>query len=108
MQPWRWEHPRVLIEHPDERIALALADRLRREGYSVGMCQGPDSASPCPLVGAGECISAHDADVIVSCLDDEDVLQALRDRCPGVPLVVATPTYGIEQLVGAVGAFLRA
>lgn len=108
MQPWRWEHPRVLIEHPDERIALALADRLRHEGYSVGMCQGPDATSPCPLVGAGDCISAHDADVIVSCLADEHVVQALRDRCPGVPLVVAGPTYGIEQLVAAVEAFVDA
>ena len=108
MQPWHWDHPRVLIEHPDERIAFALADRLRREGYSVGMCSGPDATSPCPLVGAGECVSAHDADVIVSCLADDDVVQALRARCPGVPLVVATPNYGIEQLVAAVGAFVDA
>jgi hypothetical protein len=28
-QPWRWSHPRVLVEHPDEATGLAIASGLR-------------------------------------------------------------------------------
>lgn len=109
---WRWEHPRVLIEHPDGDAGLELAGRLRLEGYSVAVCPGPDDSRGCPLSGAGECAVAHGADVVVSCLGDErpearDVVRALHTRCPDVPLVVAAPSAPAAELVGAVREVLR-
>lgn len=108
MQPWRWEHPRVLIEHPDEATALDLAARLRRAGYSVATCPGPGASTPCPLTGAGECTVAHDADLVVSALGGEEVVAALRLRCPHVPVVVARPTDGADDLTAAVRGALDA
>jgi hypothetical protein len=33
-QPWRWSHPRVFVEHPDEAAGLAIASGLRFGGGS--------------------------------------------------------------------------
>src|SRR6516225_1367958 len=70
-QPWRWSHPRVLIEHPDEAEGLAIASRLRFAGYAVTICPGPAGHGQCPLVGPAGCAPAHDADLVVCCLGYE-------------------------------------
>jgi hypothetical protein len=101
METWRPGHPRVLVEHPDEATALSLAGRLRAGGFAVAVCPGP-RAAPCPLLDAGECTSAHGADLVVSALGADDVVDALRLNCPSVPLVVAQPTDDVEALVAAV------
>ena len=95
-QPWRWSRPRVLIEHPDEAAGLAIASGLRLAGYAVAVCPGPHEQGQCPLTGPEGCITARDADLVVGCLGYEDavaqeVLHALRARCPDVPLVVELP-----------------
>lgn len=93
-QPWPWAgHPRVLIEHNDESVGMRLAAGLRQAGYAVAVCPGPAQSERCPLVGNEGCEIAHGADVIVSSLglgsvQSRDVLQALRARCAGTPLVV--------------------
>lgn len=92
-EPWPWPGPRILIEHPEESAGLVLASTLRQAGYAVAVCPGPAEAERCPLAGPEGCGVAHGADVIVSSLgldrlEARDVLQALRTRCPDVPLVV--------------------
>jgi DNA-binding response OmpR family regulator len=96
-QPWPWVgQPRVLIEHPDESAGLALASILRQAGYAVAVCPGPEQSEHCPLTGPEGCAVAHGADVVVSSLGFErpearEVLQALRSRRPGTPLIVEVP-----------------
>ena len=99
-QPWRWSHPRVLVEHPDEATGLALASDLRFAGYAVAVCPGPGGHGRCPLTGPEGCAPAHDADVVVSLLGTEDetgleVLHELRTRYPDTPLIVEVPS-GID------------
>lgn len=96
-QPWRWDHPRVLVEHPDEAAALAIASGLRFAGYAVGVCPGPAGHGRCPLSGPAGCAPAHDADLVVSSLGYEheaarEVLRELRTRYPETPLLVEAPS----------------
>jgi hypothetical protein len=106
-EPWRWKRPRVLIEHPDEAAGLAIASKLRLDGYAVAVCCGPHEPGECPLTGPDGCPTAEDADLVVSCLGFEreaarEVVQALRMRCPQVPLaVLAVPATPDEVAVAA-------
>ena len=95
-RPWRWGHPRVLVEHPDEAAGTAIASAVRYAGYAVTVCSGPKGPGQCPLVVGGGCAAAHDADLVVSCLGYEregarKILRGLRTRCPKVPLLVEAP-----------------
>jgi hypothetical protein len=95
-QPWRWSHPRVLVEHPDEAIGLEVASGLRFAGYAVAICPGPHGHGQCPLAGPAGCAPAHDADLVVCSLGYEHdaarkVLRELRTRYPDKPLLVETP-----------------
>ena len=93
-QPWPWPgHPRVLIEHVDESAGMNVAAGLRQAGYAVAVCPGPTQSARCPLAGDEGCEVAHGADVIVSSLglgtpQSREVLEALRARCAGIPLIV--------------------
>jgi DNA-binding response OmpR family regulator len=93
-QPWPWPgHPRVLIEHAEEAVGMSLASGLRHAGYAVAVCPGPGRSERCPLAGDEGCEAAHGADVIVAGLglgtpQSREVLEALRARCAGTPLVV--------------------
>jgi DNA-binding response OmpR family regulator len=96
-QPWRWSHPRVLIEHPDEAAGLAIASGLRFAGYAVAVCPGPQGHGQCPLTGPAGCAPAHDADLVVCSLGYEreaarEVLRELRTRYPDTPLMVEVPS----------------
>jgi hypothetical protein len=96
-QSWRWSHPRVLVEHPDEATGLAIASGLRFAGYAVAVCPGPRGHGQCPLTGPAGCAPAHDADLVVCSLDYEheaarEVLRELRTRYPGMPLLVEVPS----------------
>lgn len=96
-QPWRWSHPRILVEHPDEATGLAIASGLRFAGYAVAVCPGPHGHGQCPLTGPEGCAPAHDADLVVCCLGYEHeaarkVLRELRVRYPHTPLLVEAPS----------------
>jgi hypothetical protein len=107
-QPWRWSHPRVLVEHPDEAAGLEIASGLRFAGYAVAVCPGPAGHGRCPLTGPAGCAPAHDADLVVSSLGYEheaarEVLRELRTRYPDTPLVVEAPSdadAGLRELLG--------
>jgi hypothetical protein len=96
-QPWRWSHPRVLVEHPNEATGLEIASGLRFAGYAVGICPGPHARRQCPLTGPAGCAPAHDADLIVCSLGYEhatarEVLRELRTRFPDKTLLVEAPS----------------
>jgi DNA-binding response OmpR family regulator len=96
-QPWRWSHPRVLVEHPDEAAGLAIASGLRFAGYAVAVCPGPRGHGECPLTGPAGCAPAHDADLVVCSLGYEreaaqEVLRELRTHYPDTPLLVEAPS----------------
>lgn len=90
-EPWPWNGPRIVVEHPNEDAGLRMVAALRDEGYAVALCGGPDEVAGCPLAGPGDCAIAHDADAVVSCLGRDAspaVVAALRARCPDVPLII--------------------
>jgi CheY-like chemotaxis protein len=96
-QPWRWGHPRVLVEDPDEAAGLAIALGLRLAGYAVAVCPGPPGHAKCPLTGPEGCAPAHDADLVVCRLGYEreaarEIFRELRTRYPHIPLLVEAPS----------------
>lgn len=96
---WRGtpDGPRVLIEHHDANVGLAVADLLAAEGYAVSTCGGPSERRPCPLSQGARCRQTEEADVVVFGLEVEDeidreVLANLRKQMPDTPIVVEIPT----------------
>jgi len=103
-QPWRWNHPRVLVEHPDEQLGMDIASGLRYAGYAVAICPGPRGHARCPLTGPAGCAPAHDADLVVSSLGLEresarEIVHELRTRYPETPLLVEVPPQPDAELL---------
>jgi len=102
-EPWPWpDHPRILVENPDDAAGLQLATVLRDAGYGVAVCPGPAAHERCPLAGPEGCTIAQGADAVVFGLgleraETREVLQALRARAPHLPIVVET-TRAEEEL----------
>lgn len=87
----------MLIEHADADRGLELGTAIRRAGFTVGVCRGPDAAADpgtrCPLHRLQPCVAVEGADVVVTALDLEgkdgrEVLRGLRTRYPSTSLVV--------------------
>ncbi len=101
MEPglWQWPgRPRILIEDPDLEAGLATAWALRRAGYTVAICRGPEPDAYCPLVGTDDCALVVGADVIVSGVGPE-VEEAVRRRHPGKPVIQpAAPTELVQAV----------
>jgi hypothetical protein len=96
---WHWPgRPRVLIEDPDLESSLASAWALRRAGYTVAICRGPEPDEYCPLVGPHDCALVTGADVVIAGLGPE-IDAAVRERHPDKPVVQPAPP---DQLVSAV------
>jgi hypothetical protein len=101
--PWQWPgRPRVLIEDPDLDAGLAAAWALRKAGYTVAICRGPEPDEYCPLVGPGDCTLVVGADVVVSGVGPE-IEAAVRRRHPGTAVV---SPQSPETIVAAVEAAL--
>lgn len=88
--------PRVLIEHHDPNVGVAIGNLLVAEGYAVATCLGPDERRPCPLSRHEECREVTDADVVLFGLEvedevDRDVLAGLKASVPNTPIVVEIP-----------------
>ncbi len=92
--PWSGpeEAPHVLVEAADGASRWALETLLRQEGYSAASCAGPTAGS-CPLVEAGDCRAASEADAIVSLLEGAtEVTSALREHFPKTPVITEVST----------------
>jgi len=108
LQPWTYpERPRVLIEHRQPDDGLELATAIRRAGFTVGICRGPDAtadpATRCPLHRLEPCVAVEGADLVVTVLDlreagGREVVRGLRTRYPSTPLVVAATVSEMLEL----------
>ncbi len=83
---------RVLVECPPEQTPDAVARVLRREGYEVRVCEGPDRRHECPMLTRGDCSLVSGADVVVNLFGATDphtapVLGALTDDEHTPPIV---------------------
>jgi hypothetical protein len=90
---------RVVVEDVDEPSRLASERILRKAGFDVVGCGGPETISRrrCPLEEGMECPAISDADVIVTALRlgadrMARVVAGIRDRYPDTPLVVRAPS----------------
>ena len=104
---------RVLVEHHDPTIGLAIGNLLTAEGYDVSNCAGPDDRGRrrCSLTAGEGCALGSEADVIVFGLNisdeaDRAILREWREGHPGIPVVVEIPTSRIpfyrDELEGCV------
>jgi hypothetical protein len=87
--------PHVVIEDAELPAAHLTAASLRRAGFEVTICGGPDllARRRCPLEEGTTCPAIADADVVVAHLGARTtrqaaVVAALRDHEAGLPLVV--------------------
>lgn len=98
--------PRVLVEVTDFTKRDAITKILAREGFAVRTCGGPDEFDErCPLTDRGECSGVAGADVVVNSMhpfapSSREMLDALRDRHPGTPLVVEVPMPLVTERPG--------
>lgn len=56
---------RVLVVNHDPDVADIEADELRRAGYDVDLCAGPDAGGNCPVMHGRSCWQVDLADVLV-------------------------------------------
>ena len=116
IEPGDWRprvgRARVLVENPNRAERWAYADLLRKAGYDVATCGGPEHGdgerTRCPLVERAVCPLVDGADVVVSTSTLEDgteILAALGVR--GSPRVLfETPQPTFDQY-GEIGGSAR-
>lgn len=108
---------RVLVVHHDIDIADQEADSLRRRGFLVEQCLGPQSYG-CPILRGEPCPAVERADVLVYDVwstsetdGGRHLIEGLRELHPDVPVVLTAPgmeldwveTEGPHRVVPLVG-----
>lgn len=109
---------RVLVVHHDIDLADQEADSLRREGFEVEQCTGPNAYN-CPVMRGVACAAAARADVLVYDVwasgeagGARRLIEGLRELHPDIPVVLTAPgieldwveTSGAHRVVPLVGA----
>jgi len=99
--------PLVLFESPDGAEAHAAWKVLRRNGYRMTWCPGPQGGfSPeCALSATGHCPLVDEADAVVSALDLRDpvcekVVRALDAQSQETPVVLVAPKRSAAHWAG--------
>jgi len=99
--------PLVLFESPDGAEAHAAWKVLRRNGYRMSWCPGPQGGfSPeCALSATGHCPLVDEADAVVNALDLRDpvcekVVRALDAQAHETPVVVVAPKRSAAHWAG--------
>jgi hypothetical protein len=108
---------RALVVHHDIDIADQETDSLRRRGFDVEQCWGPEYRT-CPVMRGETCPAAERADVLVYdvwATGESDggraLIEGLRERYPDKPVVLTAPgielawveTEGAHRVVPLVG-----
>ncbi|HMS13679.1 MAG TPA: hypothetical protein PKD80_11295 [Microthrixaceae bacterium] len=99
---WTWKSgsPRVLLECAPHDSPDIIAEVIRREGYEVAVCTGPDQSHPCDLLEHGSCALVGDADVVVNLLGsqtgNEIGRQVAAARRPPPLVLEVRPRYEAE------------
>ena len=91
---------KALVVHHDIDMADQEADSLRREGFEVEQCSGPNAYN-CPVMRGERCVAAERADVLIYDVwasgeagGAQRLIEGLREMHPDVPVVLTAP--GIE------------
>lgn len=94
---------RVLVESADPALAISDFAHFGRAGIDVALCSGPvGDPDQCPLVRGEPCALAAGADAILFGAGPERgrILDGLRRRLPGTPIVVQPPLPGFTPATG--------
>jgi CheY-like chemotaxis protein len=98
---------RVLIAEDEAMIAMSLADLLEGDGYEVVLASdGAEALHTARRMGAT--LDALVTDLNMPRMGGEDLIHALRDDRPGLPIVVVTgspPRGGAEELLREGGGY---
>jgi len=112
---------RVLVVHHDPDMADQQAEWLRRAGFTVSECAGPQHGS-CPVLLGEHCGAVHGADVLVYDVwasgdteSEQRLIEGLRELHPEIPIVLTAPgfefdwvetsgVHGVVPLEGALSA----
>jgi hypothetical protein len=94
------DRPRAVVEDADPTGRRATERELRREGWEVLGCCGPETLARrrCPVEEGRGCPAVRDADLVVTTLRDErgrlpGVLRGLRETHAEVPVIVRAPAH---------------
>lgn len=105
---WDWgtTAPRVVLECRAADSPEIVADVVRRAGYEVAVCTGPEPGRPCDLLADGSCALVDEADVVVNLLDnavgDEvGVTIASSRRPPAQVMQVGPAARGLDASSGS-------
>lgn len=108
---------RVLVVHHDIDIADQEVDSLRRRGFLVEQCSGPQTHA-CPILRGEPCPAIERSDVLVYDVwstgetdGGRRLIEGIRDLHPDVPVVLTAPgmeldwveTEGAHRVVPLVG-----
>ena len=92
----------VLVVHHDPDMADQESDWLRRAGFSVEQCAGPQYG-PCPILHALPCPAVDNADVLVYDVwstgdseSEQELIELLRELHPDIPIVLTSPGLEFE------------
>ena len=92
----------VLVVHHDPDMADIESDWLRRAGFSVEECSGPQFG-PCPVLFNKPCAAVDTADVLVYDVwstgdseSEQDLIERLRELHPMTPIVLTSPGLEFE------------
>jgi len=90
----------VVVVHHDPDMADVECDWLRRAGFSVEQCSGPQYG-PCPVLFNRPCPAVDAADVLVYDIwstgdsdSEQTLIELLRELHPSTPIVLTSP--GLE------------
>lgn len=93
---------RILLVHHDTDTADQQVDSLRREGYVVEQCSGPESYA-CPVMRGDSCPAVERADVLVYDVwatgesdGGKHLIEGLREMYPHIPVVLTAPGMELD------------
>ncbi len=111
----------VLVVHHDQDMADQQVEWLRRAGYDVEQCAGPQYGA-CPILRGQPCYATSHTDVMVydvwatgDTASQKQLIERLRDVHPQIPIVLTAPgvefdwvetdgTHGVVALEGALSS----
>jgi len=87
---------RILVIEDERTLAGFIEQSLRAEGHSVSVCHDGDHGEAAALSGDFALVLL---DLTLPGKDGLEVLAAIRERTPALPVIVLTARTGVEQRV---------
>src|SRR5688500_14952858 len=93
--------PTILVVDDDDRVLASLARTLRGDGYSVHVAHSAEQAlGELARLGPDLVLS----DVRMDGMDGVDLLRLIRERVPGLPVVLMTAFGDLPTVTSAMRA----